>query len=249
LTPRPGADAPDPVAAPQSSSAGSVRDGLVASLALVPSVFVYGTVFGGLAVQAGLTAAQIFGMSVLVFAGASQFVAVPMLAAGTPALAIVVTTYVINMRHYLMAATLAPSFRGFHRGWLALIAHVINDESFAVAVARSRPPDARVYLGSAAAIAGSFIIGVVVGVAVGGLVERPERYGLDFAFPAVFLALVAVQLRHRTDWIVAIGAAVLAVALALVLPGNWHIVVAGLVVSAIGAAILPVAESPAADAP
>jgi 4-azaleucine resistance transporter AzlC len=217
-----------------------VREGVVASLALVPSVFVYGTVFGGLAVQAGLSAAQVLGMSVLVFAGASQFVAVPMIAAGAPALAIVVTTYVVNMRHYLMAATLAPSFRGFSRGRLALIAHVINDESFAVAVARSRPPDAYVYIGSAAAICGSFVGGVAVGIGLGGLVSRPERYGLDFAFPAVFLALVAVQLRQRADWLVAIAAAVLALSLALVLPNNWHIVVAGLVVSVLGALLLPV---------
>ena len=107
----------------------------------MPSVFVYGTVFGGLAVQAGLLAVEVWGMSLLVFAGASQFVAVPMIAAGASPLTIVVTTYVVNMRHYLMAATLAPAFRAFPRGWLALVAHVINDESFAVAVARQNPPD------------------------------------------------------------------------------------------------------------
>ena len=227
----------------QARPVGSVREGVLASLALVPSVFVYGTVFGGLAVQAGLTALQTLGMSVLVFAGASQFVAVPMLAAGAPAVAIVVTTYVVNIRHYLMAATLAPSFRGFRRASLAVIAHVINDESFAVAVARSRPPDPWIYVGSAAAISGAFVAGVAVGVALGGLVERPERYGLDFAFPAVFLALVATQLRRPTDWLVAIAAAVLAVALALVLPGNWHIVLAGLVVSALGAILLPLDDA------
>jgi len=225
-----------------------VREGITASLALVPSVFVYGTVFGGLAVQSGLTMAQVLGMSVLVFAGASQFVAVPMLATGAPAVAIIVTTYVVNMRHYLMAATLAPSFRGFRRAWLALIAHVINDESFAIAVARSRPPDAWIYLGSALAICGAFTGGVVVGVSVGGLVERPEHYGLDFAFPAVFLALVAVQLRRRADWLVAVGAAVVAVALALVLPGNWHIVVTGLVVSAVAAWVLPLDDVDPRDA-
>jgi 4-azaleucine resistance transporter AzlC len=220
-----------------------IRHGVVASLALVPSVFVYGTVFGGLAVQAGLHPVEVWGMSVLVFAGASQFVAVPMLAAGAPALAIILTTYVVNMRHYLMAATLAPSFRGFKRRWLALIAHLINDESFAVAAARSQPPDAGIYLGSAAAIAGSFVGGVAAGTLLGGLVEAPERYGLDFAFPAVFLSLVAVQLRRRSDWLVAIGAAVLAVGLALVLPGKWHIVVAGLAASGVGALVLPVEEA------
>jgi 4-azaleucine resistance transporter AzlC len=223
--------------------AARARAGFVASLALVPSVFVYGTVFGGLAVQAGLWPLEVWGMSVLVLAGASQFVAVPMIAAGAPALAVIVTTYVVNMRHYLMAATLAPSFRGFKRRWLALIAHLVNDESFAVASARSQPPDAGVYLGSAAAIYGSFVGGVVVGTLLGGLVDDPERYGLDFAFPAVFLALVAVQQRRRSDWLVAVGAAVLAVALALLLPNNWHIVIAGLVASAVGALLLPLEDA------
>ena len=220
-----------------------VREGFVASLALVPSVFVYASVFGALAVQAGLSPLEVWGMSVLVLAGASQFVAVPMIAAGAPVLAVVLTTYVVNMRHYLMAATLAPSFRRFPRRWLALIAHVINDESFAVAVARSRPPDAGVYLGSALAILGAFVVGVVAGTLLGGLVADPERFGLDFAFPAVFLALVAVQLRRRSDWLVAVAAAALAVAIALWLPGNWHIVIAGVAVSAAGAIALPVGET------
>jgi 4-azaleucine resistance transporter AzlC len=219
------------------------RAGFVASLALVPSVFVYGSVFGGLAVQAGLHPIEVWGMSLLVFAGASQFVAVPMIAAGAPALAVILTTYVVNMRHYLMAATLAPSFRGFRRPWLALIAHLINDESFAVAAARSRPPDAGVYLGSAVAVCGAFVGGVLVGTLLGGLVDDPERYGLDFAFPAVFLSLVAVQLRYRSDWLVAIGASVLAVIIAVLLPGNWHIVIAGVVVSGAGALALPVEET------
>lgn len=227
-----------------SSSRGFASDrrrfgeGFLASLALVPSVFVYGSVFGGLAVGAGLRPLEVWAMSGLVFAGAAQFVAVPMLAAGAPPLAVILTTYVVNMRHYLMAATLAPAFQGWPRGRLALVAHVINDESFAIAVARSSPPDPWVYLGSAGAIAGAFLGGVVVGTALGGLVEAPERYGLDFAFPAVFLALMAGQLRRRSDWPVAVGSAALALAIAVTLPGNWHIIVAGLTVSGLGALLL-----------
>jgi 4-azaleucine resistance transporter AzlC len=211
------------------------RDGFVASLALVPSVFVYGSVFGGLAVQAGLLAPEVWLMSVVVFAGASQFVAVPMIAAGASPWAVVLTTYVVNMRHYLMAATLAPSFRGFRRSGIALVAHVVNDESFAIAVTRSRPPDAWIYIGSAAAICAAFLGGVGAGTLLGGLVADPRRYGLDFAFPAVFLALVAAQLRRRTDWLVAAASAVLATGIAITVPGNWHIVIAGLVVSGVAA--------------
>src|SRR5213596_3915520 len=75
---------------------------------------------------------------------------------------------------------------------------------------------------------------------------RPYTLSLHDALP---IALVAVQLRRRADWLVAIGAAVLAVALALVLPGNWHIVVAGLTVSALGARVLPVEDAPAPAEP
>jgi 4-azaleucine resistance transporter AzlC len=211
---------------------------MVASLAVAPSVFVYGTVFGGLAVQAGLRPIETLGMSLLVFAGASQFAAVPMLGAGASALTIVLTTYVINMRHYLMAATLAPAFRGFGRPWQALVAHGINDESFAIAVARRNPPDPWFFIGSVLAVSGSFVVGVIVGTMLGGLVADPARWGLDFAFPAVFLALVAAQLRTGADRLVALASAVLAVAVALMLPGNWHIVIVGVSVSAAGALVL-----------
>ena len=214
------------------------RDGFFASLPLVPSVFIYASVFGGLAVQAGLRPVEVWAMSVLVFAGAAQFVAVPMIAAGASPLAVIVTTYVVNMRHYLMAAALAPSFRGFPRAWLAVVAHGINDESFAVAAARRSPPEAWTFIGSVVAIAGAFMLGVPVGTELGGLVNEPERWGLDFAFPAVFLALLAIQLRRRTDWIVAGAAAALALAISQVLPGNWHIVIAGVTVSAVGAVVM-----------
>ena len=66
----------------------------------------------------------------------------------------------------------------------------------------------------------------------------PARWGLDFAFPAVFLALVGAQLRSRADWLVALASGVLAVAVALVLPGNWHIIIAGVTVSAVAALVL-----------
>ncbi|HUK62291.1 MAG TPA: branched-chain amino acid ABC transporter permease, partial [Dongiaceae bacterium] len=72
----------------------------------------------------------------------------------------------------------------------------------------------------------------------GGLVADPSRWGLDFAFPAVFLALVGAQLRGRPERLVALAGGVLAVGVSLVLPGNWHIVIAGVSVSAVAALVL-----------
>jgi 4-azaleucine resistance transporter AzlC len=213
------------------------RQGVIGSLALLPSVFVYGTVWGALARQA-LALWEIVAMCLLVTAGASQFVAVPMIASGAPPLTIVLTTYVVNVRHYLMAAVLAPAFARFPRPWVALIAHGINDESFALATARQNPPDPWFYIGSAVAMYVAFITGAITGSVLGGLVDEPARYGLDFAFPAVFLALVATQLTRSADWLVAVAAAGLAVALAVIVPYNWHILIAGLTVSGLGALLL-----------
>jgi predicted branched-subunit amino acid permease len=119
------------------------------------------------------------------------------------------------------------------------VAHVLNDESFAVAVARQNPPDPWVYIGSALAVSGSFLAGMLVGTQLGGLVADPARWGLDFAFPAVFLALVAMQLRGRAEWLIALSSGVVALAIALSLPGNWHIVITGVLVSGVAALFLP----------
>ncbi len=212
-----------------------LREGFVASLALTPSVFAYGSVFGGAGRPGRAPAGRGVAMTVLVFAGAAQFVAVPMIAAGASPLAVIVTTYVVNMRHYLMAATLAPAFRAFPRRWLALIAHVLNDESFAITVARSTPPNPRSTSAARSPSAAAFLGGMGIGTLLGGLVPEPERWGLDFAFPAVFLALVAAQLRRVGDWLVAGASAALAWSSRYLVPGNWHIVIAGLSVSVLGA--------------
>ena len=95
-----------------------------------------GLAFGVLAQKAGLAPWQVAAMSVLVFAGSAQFIAVAMLQEGAAAAAIVVTTLVINLRHFLMSSALSVPLRGRGRGFLALFAYGVTDESFAVNSAR-----------------------------------------------------------------------------------------------------------------
>ena len=121
-----------PAAARAEAGAG-VRDALTT---VVPSIVAYGVVWGGLARQAGLSLGELVAMCLLVTAGTAQFVALPMLQAGAPAWLLVVTTYIVNLRHYLMAASLAPHFAHLSRGRLALLAHGVTDESYALTMAR-----------------------------------------------------------------------------------------------------------------
>ena len=103
---------------------------------VVPSIVAYGVVWGGLARQAGLSLGELVAMCLLVTAGTAQFVALPMLQAGAPAWLLIVTTYIVNLRHYLMAASLAPYFAHLSRARLAVLAHGISDESYALTMAR-----------------------------------------------------------------------------------------------------------------
>jgi 4-azaleucine resistance transporter AzlC len=215
-----------------------VRDTLTT---VVPSIVAYGIVWGGLARQAGLSLGELIAMCLLVCAGTAQFVALPMLAAGAPAWLLVLTTYVVNLRHYLIAASLAPYFKHLSRGWLALLAHGITDESYALTIARfaTHRPHPAYYAGSAAATYLAWYVGATTGGVLGGHIPDPHRYGLDFVFPAVFIAILARTIQAPWQWAVAAVAAVVALAVKATLGGTWHIALAGLGASALGVWLAP----------
>jgi 4-azaleucine resistance transporter AzlC len=232
--------------APSAFRAG-LRD---AATTVVPSVLAYGAVWGGLARQAGLSLGEAVAMCLLVSAGTAQFVALPMLAAQAPAWLLVVTAYVVNLRHYLMAASLAPFFAGLPRRQLALLAHLVTDEPYALAQAHyaatpaaGAPARAAYYVGCAGATYLAWYAGATAGLWLGSLVPDPRRFGLDFVFPAVFLAILAREIRARWQWAVAGAAAALALGVARGLGGTWHIAIAGL-----GASLLGLWLSPSAPA-
>ena len=221
-----------------------------AAATVVPSILAYGAVWGGLARQAGLSVGELLAMCLLVSAGTAQFVALPMITAGAPAGLLVVTTFIVNLRHYLMAASLAPHFARVPSGRLALLAHGVTDESYALAVADagSRGAIGPAYFGGCALAAYlAWYLGALGGALLGGLVPEPRRYGLDFVFPAVFLAILARTVRAPWEWLVAAVATALAVAVVLLVGGSWHIAVAGLLASLLGLRLAPVPSREAAS--
>jgi 4-azaleucine resistance transporter AzlC len=219
-----------------------VRDAVTT---VVPSILAYGAVWGGLARQAGLSLGEAMAMCLLVSAGTAQFVALPMLAGGAPAWLLVVTTYIVNLRHYLMAASLAPSFAGLSRWRLALLAHGISDEAYALTQARfaAAPAQPAYYAGVVAAVYGAFYAGSFAGALLGSRIPDPRRFGLDFVFPAVFIAILAPILRARWQWVVAGAAAAIALGVAAWLGGTWHIALAGLLASTLGVWLAPAAAA------
>jgi 4-azaleucine resistance transporter AzlC len=171
-------------------------------------------------------------MSVLVFAGASQFAAVGYLAAGVPWPAIVLLTFLVNARHLLYAASLAPRVRGLTRRRRAAMAHVLTDEAFALSAAhfhRLGRVDLPGYW--IAALVGVFIpwnIATLAGVLLGTAIPDPYGLGLDIVFPAAMAGLAVGLVTGRRELVAAGAGACFGVALSLALGPSLGIVAGGL---------------------
>ena len=189
------------------------RDSLPMLLGAAP----FGLIFGTLAGPSGLSPAGAMAMSLFVFAGSSQFIALTLLASGTGLMVILLTTFVVNLRHALYSATLLPHVAGLRQRWRIPLAFWLTDETFAVVQLRYGAPDLSphkhwYYLGSCLSMYGNWLFWTLAGVMLGRSVPRLEHMGLEFAMAATFTGIVVPMLRNRPMLGAALGAAAVALA-------------------------------------
>jgi 4-azaleucine resistance transporter AzlC len=190
------------------------------------AVGVYGVSFGVLAVAAGLSVAQACVMSMLVFTGASQFAFVGVLAAGGGALAAMGPAVMLALRNAAYGLSLAPLMPRRLRD-RALAAHLVIDESTAMARAEDDPDTARrAFLATGISVWVCWNAGTLAGALLGGGLGDPRALGLDAMFPAAFLALLAPQLRRPGAPVAAVAGAVIALALIGFAPAGVPVVAA-----------------------
>jgi len=205
---------------------GTPRRTLVRDVAAIAAaVCVIGFSFGAIAVAAGVPVWGVVAMSTLVFAGGSQFMAVGMLAAGSPAAA-VIGGLLLNARHLPFGLAIADVLGS---GWRSRLvgSHLMVDESVAFAMAQPDPARRRrAYWLTAALLFAGWNVGSISGALAGGAMRDPAAYGLDAAFPAALLALLLPSLRRPDGFRVGLAAAVIAVALTPVLPAGLPVLVA-----------------------
>jgi len=207
------------------------------SIPIALSVFAYGLVFGLLARQAGLSLGESVIMSGMVFAGASQFAALALWQAPLPVVAIIVTTLVVNLRHLLMGAALYPWFSRLSRAKAYGSLFFMNDESWALTMASlsREEKNASFLLGSGLIVFISWLSATILGRTLGGVLHDPSLWGLDFAFTAVFLALLVGLWKGKEDFLPWGVAVVVSLAASHWLPGKWYIILGGLAGSCVGA--------------
>jgi 4-azaleucine resistance transporter AzlC len=216
----------------------SLAMGIRAAWPICMAYFPIGMAFGVLAQKAGLNVFQTGAMSVVVFAGSSQFIGVSMLSSGASLMAIAVTTFVVNLRHLLMGWSLATHLRHTPLPFLFLFAYGVTDESFAVNTVQFREGSwdrwKALIVNHAANLA--WVFSSIAG-AVGGQFIPSGFLGIDYAMIAMFIGLLVFQLRGRLHSITALLSGCLSVAFSLAVPGNSYVIFASLIAATAGCAI------------
>jgi len=222
-----------------SSKSEDFRAGFVAIMPLWLGAAPFGAIYAVSALAAGLDWAQTLAMSLLVFAGASQFSAAGLFASGAAPFTIVFATLIINARHALLAASVAPFVREARPATKALLAFQLTDESYAIGIRRflAGTGSLAYQFGSNISMYLIWQCSTIAGILLGALIPDPAAYGLDLIFPLTFIGLLVPLLRERVSVTVALLAGGLAIAGAILLPGSWYILIAGIVASGFGAVV------------
>ena len=213
------------------------RAGVRDTLPLMLGVFPFGLAYGIFGQSVGLTPAETILMSLLVFAGAAQFISLPMFAEGAGWMMISFTTLLINLRHLLMGASLVPYMERLPMAWQALLCFGMADETYAVTISRAQACGYSRDYHLASNVTGyiTWAVSTVLGVTLGSHISDPLAWGLDFAMPATFLALLIPRLIDKVSLLVCFTAATVSVASAVLIPGKWYIILACIAAVAVGA--------------
>ena len=217
-----------------------LRDAAPIMLGIAP----FGLVAGAAAINAGFTPLQAVGLSIVVFAGASQLAVIELFGTNAELLVILVTGIVINLRMLMYSASIAPYFRPFRDRWKAICSYVLTDQAYALSVARytsdadaSSDPAARrhYYLAAGGSLWVVWQLCSLVGIVVGARV--PESWGLAFAVPLVFLSLLIPAISSWPKLVAAaVGGGVAVAGSVLAVPLNLGLIAGG--VAGVAAGIL-----------
>ncbi|OHD15119.1 MAG: branched-chain amino acid ABC transporter permease [Spirochaetes bacterium GWB1_59_5] len=205
--------------------------GVRAEFPLLVGVFPFGMIYGALALDAGLSRAASQMMSSIVFAGSAQFVTAQLVREAAPALVILLTVAVVNLRHMLYSASLAPYLKNLSLRWKIALSYLLTDEAYAPTILEYdrtgvKPTSHWFLLGAGIALWTTWQFSTALGIFLGTAI--PAEWPLDFALPLTFIAMVVPNLKSNPMIATALTAGVVAL-LAYSLPFKLGLILAALV--------------------
>jgi 4-azaleucine resistance transporter AzlC len=213
----------------------TIKTGFTQALPLAIAIAAYGLSYGVLAAQANFSVAGAVVMSLLVFSGSVQMVAIAMLMAGASLASVFFTAVLLNLRNLLYGAALAEGLAPAKK-WKWLLTFGVSDEPFVLGSSRFKKygPDP-LYFG---VVTGTFYVAWAFSSLIGALIGNqidPQKWGLDLAFPITFTALLIPGLKEKPVIATALTAVVIAFGLECLMPGNeFTIIITGVLSPLVG---------------
>lgn len=209
----------------------SFWEGVRAEIPLLIGVFPFGMIYGALALNAGLSAFASQMMSSIVFAGSAQFVTAQLVKDAAPGFVIILTIAIVNLRHMLYSASLAPYLKHLSLKWKFLLSYLLTDEAYAPSILQYEKEGVKPFshwflLGAGISLWFTWQVSTALGIFLG--TEMPDDIPLDFALPLTFIAMVVPILKKRPMIAAAVSAGVTAL-LAYNLPFKLGLILAALV--------------------
>ncbi len=228
-----------------SESKKEFLNGVRAEFPLLVGVFPFGMIYGALALNAGLSTLASQLMSAIVFAGSSQFVTAQLVHDAAPGMVIILTIAVVNLRHMLYSASLAPYLKNLSLKWKILLSYLLTDEAYAPSILKYEaegitPTSHWFLLGAGFSLWFIWQISTALGIFLGTAI--PESWSLDFALPLTFIAMVVPALKNRPMIAAALSAGLMAL-LAYSFPFKLGLILAALTGIVVGT-ILESRQSP-----
>jgi len=188
--------------------------GIRAELPLILGVFPFGMIYGVVAVNAGMPASAAQAMSAVVFAGSAQFAAAQLVAGGAPTLVLIMTIFVLNLRHALYSASVAPFTKHLSPLWKAGLSYLLTDEAYAVTILHYEEESSKdqrhwFFFGAGLTLWIFWQISTAAGIFLGTVI--PSSWSLDFAAALTFIAMTIPLLRDKATVAAAVSAGVVAV--------------------------------------
>jgi 4-azaleucine resistance transporter AzlC len=188
------------------------RSGVLAQLPILLGVAPFGMIFGALAISAGLSPLEAQGLSLFLFAGSAQFVAVRLILEMAPVMVILATVLVVNLRHLLYSASIAPHIDQLSKRWKIVLSWLLTDEAYVVAIGHYAQSAGSYshwfFLGTGLTLWGAWQLSTAGGILLGAAI--PDSWSLDFALPLTFISLIVPSLKDRPSMVAALVSGVAA---------------------------------------
>jgi len=203
------------------------RNGFISNIPIGISVFAYGSVLGMLCIQKDVSLLELILMNTLIFAGSAQFVIVEMWSSSLDILSITVTALMVNLRYFLIGASLNPLFVGSTRLEKFKFMHLVADENWAVTInkMKNEPISPSFLFGGGVSILFTWSLGTISGYSLGGFISDPAKFGLDFAFVSIFFALALSMYKGKQNILPWLVTALVAVIVESLIEGKSYIVI------------------------